>query len=92
MYELVSSSQQPKAREFGKYCYNVMFPNIRQQVTDKIIEGKDTLNDELEERDREIVILEQANEDAQQEFTKTTYSALFKELYEKQWGSDDPEK
>ena len=29
MYELLFSSQQPKARSFRKHCCNVMFPHVR---------------------------------------------------------------
>ena len=35
MYELLFSSQQPKAKEFKRYCCNVMFPQIREQLTNK---------------------------------------------------------
>ena len=31
MYELVFGSQLPKAKTFRKYCYNVVFPQIRKQ-------------------------------------------------------------
>ena len=37
MYELLFSSQQPKAKEFKRYCCNVMFPQIRQQLTIQVI-------------------------------------------------------
>ena len=33
MHELLFSSQQPKAKDFGKHCCNVLFPHIRQQLT-----------------------------------------------------------
>ena len=36
MYELLFSSQQPKAKEFRKHCCNVMFPHFRQQLTNKM--------------------------------------------------------
>ena len=35
MYELMFSSQQPLAKEFRKYCCNVMFPLIRQKMSRK---------------------------------------------------------
>ena len=38
MYEVLFSSQQPKAKGFRKHCCNVMFPHIRQQLTDKLVE------------------------------------------------------
>ena len=39
MYELLFSSQQPKAKNFRKYCCNVMFPHIRQQLTDEMVDN-----------------------------------------------------
>ena len=39
MQELVCSSQQPKARNFRKHCCNVMFPQSRQQLMNKIKES-----------------------------------------------------
>ena len=38
MYEIVFSSQQPKAKDFRRYCCNVLFPHVRQQLTNKIQE------------------------------------------------------
>ena len=37
MYELLFSSQQPKAKNFRKHCCNVMSPHIRQHLTDKMV-------------------------------------------------------
>ena len=42
MYELLFSSQQQKAKVFRKYCCNEMFPKIRKQLTDKLLEDWDT--------------------------------------------------
>ena len=36
MYELLFSSQQPKAKDFREHCCNMLFPHIRQQLTDKM--------------------------------------------------------
>ena len=73
LYELLFTSQQPKAKDFRKYCFNVMFPQIRQQLQQAhiednniqhhlVIEEKDTalaiLNDDLDESQREYAILE----------------------------------
>ena len=41
MYEIVFSRQQQKAKAFRKYCCNEMFPHIRQQLTDKLLEDRD---------------------------------------------------
>ena len=35
MYELLFSSQQPKAKNFRRHCFNVLFPHVRQQLSDK---------------------------------------------------------
>ena len=35
MYELLFSSQQPKVKNFRKHCFNVFFPHVRQQLSDK---------------------------------------------------------
>ena len=69
MYELLFSSQQPKTKDFRRHCCNVMFPQIRRQLTNKIkeehqqaIEEKDTiialLNDDLKNREYENVGLQ----------------------------------
>ena len=34
-YELLFSSQQPKAKDFRRHCFNVLFPHVRQQLSDK---------------------------------------------------------
>ena len=35
MYELLFSSQQPKAKDFRRHCFNVLFPHVQQQLSDK---------------------------------------------------------
>ena len=35
MYELLFSCQQPKAKDFRRHCFNVLFPHVRQQPNDK---------------------------------------------------------
>ena len=35
MYELLFSSQQPKAKNFRRHCFNVLFPHVRQQPSHK---------------------------------------------------------
>ena len=35
MYELLFSSQQPKAKDFRRHCFNVLFPHVRQQLSNK---------------------------------------------------------
>ena len=54
MYELLFSSQQPKAKDFRKHCSNVMFPHIRQKLTDKKDAALALINDDLQDRDNQI--------------------------------------
>ena len=35
MYETVFSSQQPKTKAFRKHCCNMLFPHVREQLSDK---------------------------------------------------------
>ena len=35
MYELLFSSQQTKAKDFRRHCFNVLFSHVRQQLSDK---------------------------------------------------------
>ena len=38
MHGLLFSSQQPKAKDFRKHCCNVLFPHVRQQLTNNMKE------------------------------------------------------
>ena len=38
MYGILFLSQQPKAKDFRRHCYNVFFPHVWQQLTKKIQE------------------------------------------------------
>ena len=46
MYELLFLCQQPKAKDFRKHCFNVLFPHVRQQLTDKIKEEHQQVTEE----------------------------------------------
>ena len=72
MYELLFSSQQPKTKEFRKHSCNVIFPHIRQQLTNKMkedhqqaIEEKDAalalLTNDLQDRDNQIQAMQYEN-------------------------------
>ena len=72
MYEVVFSSQQPKAKDFRRHCCNVFFPHVRQQLTNKMkedhqqaIEEKDSalalLTDDLQDRDNQIQAIQYEN-------------------------------
>ena len=58
MYEVLFSSQQQKAKDFRKYCCNEMFPRIRKQLTDKLLEDHQQAT---EERDTRIQAIEYEN-------------------------------
>ena len=77
MYEIVFSSQQRKAKDFRRHYCNVLFPHVRQQLTNrmkedhqKAIEEKDAaialLNDDLKIREHDNVAL-QAQRDVYEE-------------------------
>ena len=38
MYQLLFSSEQLKAKDFRRHCCNVLFPHVRQQLTNKLKE------------------------------------------------------
>ena len=69
MYELGFTSQQDKAKHFRQYCFNTLFPQLRQhfeqlaisEQQQRIEQNESTiaiLNDDLDERQREYAILE----------------------------------
>ena len=62
LYELLFSSQQPLAKKVRKHCCNVMFPHIRQQLTDKMVEEHQravtVLKEDIQHKDEQIVIYE----------------------------------
>ena len=51
MSEKVFSSQQPKAKDFRKHCFNVLFPHVWQQLTNKMKEEHQQV---IEEKDNQI--------------------------------------
>ena len=59
MYEIVFSSQQPKAKDFRRHCCNVLFPHAWQQLTNKMKEGHQQA---IEEKDATTALL---NDDLQ---------------------------
>ena len=68
MYEIVFSSQQPKAKDFRRHCCNVLFPHFRQRLTNKIQEEHQQV---IEERDKyKIQALEFTNDEHQHKFLK----------------------
>ena len=67
MYEIVFPSQQPKAKDFRRHCYNVLFPHFLQQLTSKIQEKHQQA---IEEKDNQIQSLETTNEVHQQTFLR----------------------
>ena len=51
VYEIVFSSQQPRAKDFRRHCCNVLFPHVRQQLTNKM---KEEHQPAIEEKDATI--------------------------------------
>ena len=69
MYELGFTSQQDKAKHFRKYCFNTLFPQLRQHFEQLAISEQQQrieqfestiaiLNDDLDESQREYAVLE----------------------------------
>ena len=66
MYELLFSSQQPLAKNLRKHCCNVIFPHIRKQLTNKMVEEHQRavtdriilLKEDIQHKDEQIVICE----------------------------------
>ena len=54
MYELLFSSQQPKAKDFRRHYCNVLFPHVRQQLLNKM---KEDHQQAIEEKDATIALL-----------------------------------
>ena len=67
MYELLFSSQQRKAKDFRRHCCNVLFPQIRRQLTNKM---KEEHQQAIEEKDNQIQAIEFTNENHQQKILK----------------------
>ena len=72
MYELLFSSQRPKAKDFRRHCCNVLFLHVRLRLTEKIkedhqqaIEEKDAalalITDNLQGRDNQIQTIHYQN-------------------------------
>ena len=51
MYEIVFSSQQPKAKDFRRLCCNVLFPHVRQHLANKT---KEDHQQAIEEKENQI--------------------------------------
>ena len=67
MYELLFSSQQPRVKDFRRYCCNVLFPHVWQQLTNK---GKENHDDDITGRDNQIKVFEFTNEKHQQKILR----------------------
>ena len=63
MYELLFSSQQPKAKDFRRHCCNVLFSHVQQQLTIKM---KEDHQQAITGRENQIKALEFTNEKHQQ--------------------------
>ena len=54
VYEPLFSSQQPKAKNLRRHCYNVFFPHVRQQLTSKMMEER---QEAIKEKDAALALL-----------------------------------
>ena len=81
VYELLFSSQQPKAKDCRRQCFSVLFPHVWQQLTNKMkeehqraIEEKDAalalLNDDLKNHEYENAELQAQRDLYQAELQK----------------------
>ena len=64
MYELLFSSQQPKAKDFRRHRCNVLFPRVRQQLSNKLHAM------EIEDLANRVQALEFTNEEHQQKILR----------------------
>ena len=60
MYEIVFSSQQRKAKDVRRHCGNVLFPHVREQLSDKLHAM------EIEDLTNRVQALEFTNEEEHQ--------------------------
>ena len=67
IYEIVFSSQQPKAKDLRRHCCSVLFPHLHQQLTNKI---KEEHQQAIEEKHNEVEALEFTNEKHQQKILR----------------------
>ena len=75
MYELGFTSQQKKAKEFRKYCFYTLFPQIRDHFEQLAINKKDEehqlaialINDDLDESQSNVAVLEHDNLELQRQ-------------------------
>ena len=54
VYQLLFSSQQPKVKDFRRHCCYVLFPHVRQQLTNKM---KEDHQQAIEEKDAALALL-----------------------------------
>ena len=60
MYELLLSSQQPEAKDFRRNCCNVLFPHVRQQLTNKMKEDHQQAIEEIQGKHQQAIEEEDA--------------------------------
>ena len=66
MYELAFTSQQKEAKDFQDYCFNVMFPQIRDHFEQLAINVKDREHQlAIEEKDHQLAIANREREHQQ---------------------------
>ena len=55
MYELAFGNQKPKVNNFRKHCCNVMFPQIRQQLPNKMKEDHQQAIEEIQGKHQQAI-------------------------------------
>ena len=78
MYEFLFKSQQPLAKECRQHCCNVMFPHIRKQLTDKMVEEHQT---QIADKDDKIKAIEYENVELKMVAAKMGASIVAMVLY-----------
>ena len=85
MYELAFTSQQKEAKEFGKYCFNTLFPQIRQKLVDIDLESSNRQHQlaiedmgreqqqRIEQNESTIAILNDDLDESQREYAVLEY-------------------
>ena len=85
MYELAFTSQQKEAKEFRKYCFNTLFPQIRQKLVDIDLESSNRQHQlaiedigreqqqRIEQNESTIAILNDDLDESQREYAILEY-------------------
>ena len=77
MYELLFSSQQPKAKDFRRHCYIVLYPHVRQQLTQRTKEvNQQAIIGIQREHQQQVTQLQQAITDGNNQIQAIQYENI----------------